>query len=116
VYDLEALDSAFAQSIYSGKFHYTATTASTNTDALAAAREGAPHGSVFFSDEQTAGRGRGDHGWQSAAGQGLYVSVILRPSIDAQHMPHVSRRFRRPDPRHYARNCDQPHWRPTPAS
>ena len=89
MYDLEALDSAFAQSIYSGKFHYTATTASTNTDALAAAREGAPHGSVFFSDEQTAGRGRGDHGWQSAAGQGLYVSVILRPSIDAQHMPLI---------------------------
>ena len=34
---------------------------STNTDALAAARGGAPHGSVYFADEQTAGRGRGDH-------------------------------------------------------
>ena len=89
MYDLSALEAAFARSIYSGKFHYTAVTASTNTDALAAAREGAPHGSVFFADEQTAGRGRGDHNWQSAAGQGLYVSVILRPSIAVENMPLI---------------------------
>jgi BirA family biotin operon repressor/biotin-[acetyl-CoA-carboxylase] ligase len=89
VYDIAALESAFAKSIYSGKFHYTPITGSTNTDALAAAREGAPHGSVFFADEQTAGRGRGDHNWQSAAGQGLYVSVILRPDIKLEHMPLI---------------------------
>jgi len=89
VYDVAALESAFAHSIYSGKFHYTAVTGSTNTDALAAARAGAPHGSVFFTDEQTAGRGRGDHGWQSAAGQGLYVSLILRPSIAVADMPLI---------------------------
>lgn len=89
MYDVAALESAFAQSIYSGKFQYTASTGSTNTDALAAARQGAPHGSVFFTDEQTAGRGRGDHDWHSAAGQGLYVSVILRPSISAEHMPLI---------------------------
>lgn len=86
MYDVAALESAFAQSIYSGKFHYTAVTGSTNTDALVAAREGAPHGSVFFTDEQTAGRGRGDHAWQSAAGEGLYVSVVLRPNISVEHM------------------------------
>ena len=40
---------------------------------------GAPHGSVYFADEQLAGRGRGDHAWHSAAGEGLYVSVLLRP-------------------------------------
>ena len=74
MYDVAAIEAAFAQSMYSGKLHYTAVTGSTNTDALAAARAGAPHGSVFFADEQTAGRGRGDHGWQSAAGEGLYVS------------------------------------------
>lgn len=89
MYDLAALEAAFAQSIYSGKFHHTAVTGSTNTDALAAAREGAPHGSVFFTDEQTAGRGRGNHDWHSAAGQGLYVSVILRPEIALQDMPLI---------------------------
>jgi BirA family biotin operon repressor/biotin-[acetyl-CoA-carboxylase] ligase len=90
VYDLAALESAFTRSIYSGKFHFTAVTGSTNTDALAAARDGAPHGSVFFADEQTAGRGRGDHDWHSAAGQGLYVSVILRPTFAVEHMPLIA--------------------------
>jgi BirA family biotin operon repressor/biotin-[acetyl-CoA-carboxylase] ligase len=89
VYDLPALEAAFARSIYSGKFHYTAVTGSTNSDALVAAREGAPHGSVFFTDEQTAGRGRGDHNWHSAAGKGLYVSIILRPNIALEHMPLI---------------------------
>jgi BirA family biotin operon repressor/biotin-[acetyl-CoA-carboxylase] ligase len=89
MFDLAALESAFARSIYSGKFHYTQVTGSTNTDALAAARDGAPHGSVFLADEQTAGRGRGDHNWQSAAGQGLYVSVLLRPTIATEHMPLI---------------------------
>lgn len=89
MYDLAALEAAFARSIYSGKFHYLPVTGSTNSDALAAAREGAPHGSVFFTDEQTAGRGRGDHDWQSAAVQGLYVSVLLRPSIAVEHMPLI---------------------------
>jgi len=90
VYDVAAIESAFARSMYSGNFHYTAATGSTNTDALEAARAGAPHGSVFFTDEQTAGRGRGDHSWHSAAGQGLYVSVVLRPNIAVEHIPLIS--------------------------
>ena len=35
----------------------------------------------YLADEQTAGRGRGDHGWHSAPGAGLYVSVLLRPRV-----------------------------------
>lgn len=89
MYDVAALESAFAKSIYSGKFHHSTVTGSTNSDALAAARAGAPHGSVFFTDEQTAGRGRGDHNWQSTAGEGLYVSVILRPKILLKYMPLI---------------------------
>ncbi len=87
MYDLSALDAKLAGSIYAGKLHFAPVTGSTNIDALAAARSGAPHGSVFFADEQTAGRGRGDHKWQSAAGQGLYVSVLLRPALPAVRLP-----------------------------
>jgi BirA family biotin operon repressor/biotin-[acetyl-CoA-carboxylase] ligase len=83
MYDLSALEASLADSVFAGKLHFSPVTGSTNTDALAAARDGAPHGSVYFADEQWAGRGRGDHTWQSAAGQGLYVSVLLRPSIRA---------------------------------
>ena len=87
MYDLAALEAALAGSSFAGKLHFSMLTGSTNTDALEAARAGAPHGSVFFADEQRAGRGRGDHGWQSAAGQGLYASVLLRPGLPATRLP-----------------------------
>ncbi|MGA7856797.1 MAG: biotin--[acetyl-CoA-carboxylase] ligase [Terracidiphilus sp.] len=83
MYDLAELERALAGTIFAGKLHFSPVTGSTNTDALEAARAGAPHGSVYFADEQHAGRGRGGHGWQSAAGQGLYVSVLLRPLMNA---------------------------------
>ena len=49
---------------------------STNTLATEAAQAGAREG-VWVADEQTAGRGRGGHGWHSAAGDGLYVSALV---------------------------------------
>ncbi len=90
MYDVTALEAALAGSSFAGKLHFSALTGSTNTDALEAARAGAPHGSVYFADEQQSGRGRGDHGWQSAAGQGLYVSVLLRPALPAARLPLLS--------------------------
>jgi BirA family biotin operon repressor/biotin-[acetyl-CoA-carboxylase] ligase len=86
VFDLAGLESALAGTIYAGKLHYAPVTESTNSDALAAARSGAPHGSVFVADEQSAGRGRGGHQWLSAAGDGLYVSVILRLAVPAERL------------------------------
>jgi BirA family biotin operon repressor/biotin-[acetyl-CoA-carboxylase] ligase len=90
MYDLAALDAGLKGTIFAGNLQFSPVTGSTNSDALAAARNGAPHGSVFFADEQTAGRGRGGHGWESAAGQGLYVSVLLRfalPAAQASLLP-----------------------------
>ena len=89
-FDLPALDAALAGTIFAGNLHFSRVTDSTNTDALKAARAGAPHGSVYFADEQLAGRGRGDHAWHSAAAQGLYVSVLLRPTIPAIRLPLLS--------------------------
>ncbi len=84
--NFEALEADLAGTIFAGKLHYARLTGSTNSDAMAAARRGEPHGSVYFADEQTAGRGRGDHKWISAAGEGLYVSVLLRPQIPAARL------------------------------
>lgn len=55
------------------------TSTSTNADAAAAAAAGAPEGSVFTADVQTAGRGRLDRTWQSPPGSGIALSVVLRP-------------------------------------
>jgi BirA family transcriptional regulator, biotin operon repressor / biotin---[acetyl-CoA-carboxylase] ligase len=81
--DPQAIDAALAHTPFAGRMHHFATIDSTNTHALAQAREAAPHGSFYIADEQTAGRGRSDHEWISNAGQGLYLSVLIRPQIPA---------------------------------
>jgi len=86
LFDLPQLEAALAGTLYAGKLHFAPVTDSTNSDGLEAARAGAPHGTVYFADEQLAGRGRGNHGWHSAAGEGLYVSVLLRPPIPAARL------------------------------
>jgi BirA family biotin operon repressor/biotin-[acetyl-CoA-carboxylase] ligase len=52
---------------------------STNDRALAWARAGAPHGAMVTADAQSAGRGRLGRRWDSPPGEGLYVSLVLRP-------------------------------------
>jgi BirA family transcriptional regulator, biotin operon repressor / biotin---[acetyl-CoA-carboxylase] ligase len=91
MFDLAALDTELAGTGFAGKLHFVRSTGSTNSDAIAAARgdgqiAGAPHGSVYVADEQLAGRGRGDHGWISVAGEGLYVSILLRPQIPVSRL------------------------------
>ena len=54
---------------------------STNTLAMEAAAAGAPEGTVFLAEQQTAGRGRGSNTWHSAESTGIYCSVILRPAL-----------------------------------
>lgn len=80
-YDVEALNEELRGSGFHGRLHYFPAIDSTNAAALEAAQAGAAAGSVYFADEQTAGRGRGGHEWHSAAGTGLYVSVLLRPTL-----------------------------------
>lgn len=58
---------------------YREATASTNDDALAAARSGAPSGSLFVADYQWKGRGRRGKSWSAAAGDSLLFSILLRP-------------------------------------
>jgi BirA family transcriptional regulator, biotin operon repressor / biotin---[acetyl-CoA-carboxylase] ligase len=72
---------ALAGTIFAAQVQHLHSVASTNVLALEAAQAGAPHGCVWVADEQTAGRGRGGHEWHSAAGDGLYVSVLLRPQM-----------------------------------
>ena len=67
--------------IFDEHLHHFYKIGSTNTSAMAAAAQGAPEGSVFLAEEQTAGRGRGANTWQSPRSTGIYCSVILRPAL-----------------------------------
>ncbi len=74
---------------FAGHVHAFASVDSTNTLALEAARTGVSTG-VWLADAQTAGRGRGGHGWHSMAGDGLYVSVLLRPRLAGADVLKIS--------------------------
>jgi BirA family biotin operon repressor/biotin-[acetyl-CoA-carboxylase] ligase len=58
-------------------------TSSTNDVAREQARKGARAGFVVGASRQTRGRGRLGRTWESSAGHGLYVSILLRPGLSA---------------------------------
>jgi BirA family biotin operon repressor/biotin-[acetyl-CoA-carboxylase] ligase len=80
-FQLDALDRYLAGTPFAGKIRHSPTIDSTNTLAMREAEQGQESGTVYLADEQTGGRGRGAHEWHSAAGSGLYVSVLMRPKI-----------------------------------
>jgi BirA family biotin operon repressor/biotin-[acetyl-CoA-carboxylase] ligase len=77
----EMLDSLVRGTVFEKHLHHYYKIGSTNTAAMAAAADGAPEGSAFLAEEQTAGRGRGANTWQSPRSTGIYCSVILRPNL-----------------------------------
>ncbi len=56
---------------------------STNDEMKTAARLGEPEGLVVIADRQSAGRGRMRRAFFSPEGSGLYMSILLRPSLKA---------------------------------
>lgn len=46
------------------------------------ADEGAPHGTLVLAEEQTAGRGRKGRSFHSPRGENLYVTMVLRSSLE----------------------------------
>jgi BirA family biotin operon repressor/biotin-[acetyl-CoA-carboxylase] ligase len=67
-----------------------ASTMSTNDDAKVAASTGAPDGSAFLAEAQTAGRGRGGHTWHSPPAQNLYLSLVVRPRVPAASIAPIT--------------------------
>lgn len=63
---------------------------STNTLLKQMALSGAPAGSLCLCETQTAGKGRLGRSWHSPAGQGLWLSVLLRPRIQPEQAPLVT--------------------------
>ena len=65
---------------------------STNRWLLDAARDGAAAGLVAVADHQDAGRGRRGRTWESAPGDSLLVSVLLRPhvAVDQVHVVTIA--------------------------
>jgi BirA family biotin operon repressor/biotin-[acetyl-CoA-carboxylase] ligase len=80
VFDLAMVNAEIVGTTFAGRVLHFPSVGSTNVLALEAAQAGARMG-VWVADEQTAGRGRGGHGWHSTAGDGLYVSALVAPAL-----------------------------------
>ena len=65
-------------SLFSGKVRVESVVDSTNTR-LKAGAASLPDGAVLIAEEQTVGRGTHGRSFQSPRGDGLYLSVLLRP-------------------------------------
>lgn len=65
-------------------------TTSTNDKVLELAEAGTAEGLVVFAEHQTAGRGQRGNRWESAAGKGLWLSILLRPKIDIRESARLT--------------------------
>jgi len=65
-------------------------TGSTNDAILQAANTNARAGLVIFAEHQTAGRGQRGNRWESAAGKGLWFSILLQPAIALANSPRLT--------------------------
>ena len=77
----DMLASLIKRTLFSKNIHHYYKIGSTNGAAMEAAAAGAPEGTVFLAEQQTAGRGRGANSWVSPQSTGIYCSVILRPAL-----------------------------------
>jgi BirA family biotin operon repressor/biotin-[acetyl-CoA-carboxylase] ligase len=66
------------------------TTPSTNVEALNLGSLGAVPPVAVFAEHQTSGRGRFGRSWDSASGEGLAMSLLLRPVAPQRHWPRLT--------------------------
>ncbi len=72
------------------KIEYRKEVDSTNNLAKELARKGASEGTLIVADKQTSGKGRLGRSWESPAGTGIWMSLILRPDILPQYASQLT--------------------------
>lgn len=77
----DAIASRLATRVVGRNLEFYRSIGSTNSRAVALARQGAPDGTLVVADEQTAGRGRLGRQWLSPPGSSLLMSLLFRPPL-----------------------------------
>ncbi|MHC8659844.1 biotin--[acetyl-CoA-carboxylase] ligase [Bacillus amyloliquefaciens] len=72
------------------QLYYRDVLPSTQKTAHELANDGAPEGTLVVADKQTAGRGRMSRVWHSQEGNGIWMSLILRPDVPLQKTPQLT--------------------------
>ncbi len=70
--------------------HYYDSIVSTNDLAYELAEKGEPEGTIVIAETQTRGKGRMGRKWVSPKGEGIYMSLILRPDVETDEMPTIT--------------------------
>ncbi len=72
------------------QLQYYPTLESTSDLLKKLARQGAPHGTAVLAGQQTNGHGRMGRSFHSPEGQGIYLSVLLRPDCAPTELMHLT--------------------------
>ncbi len=86
----EELQADLGSAVIGRKIIVLEQTGSTNDAILQLAAADSNEGLVLFAEHQTAGRGQHGNRWESAAGKGLWFSILLRPRIDLASSPQLT--------------------------
>ncbi|MGO4544929.1 biotin--[acetyl-CoA-carboxylase] ligase [Paenibacillus sp. 2TAB23] len=87
---VEGLTSRLEAKTFGKTLHWFDTVESTQNLARAAAEEGAEEGTLFIAEQQVSGRGRMGRGWVSPRGKGVWMSMVLRPSVPIHFAPQLT--------------------------
>lgn len=74
----------------SGKNELWDEIVSTNDRAIELSREGAAEGTLVIARQQTGGRGRQGRAWVSPKDAGIFLSFVLRPTLEPSTLPLIS--------------------------
>lgn len=86
----ELISEALTSRRFGRPLHYFPVVDSTNETARQLAAAGAGEGTTVISDRQRRGRGRRGRRWLSRAGEGLCLSVVLRPRCRPARYPGLT--------------------------
>ncbi|MBB4823747.1 BirA family biotin operon repressor/biotin-[acetyl-CoA-carboxylase] ligase [Sporosarcina luteola] len=75
---------------YGRHIQYFESCPSTQFIAHEEAQNGAEDGTLIIAEEQTAGKGRLSRPWASSARKGIWMSLIIRPSLMPQQAPQMT--------------------------
>lgn len=69
---------------------YYEETDSTNTRIKHLAEQGKEHGTLAVADRQNSGKGRRGRAWESPLGENIYMSLLLRPTMEPSKAPMLT--------------------------
>jgi BirA family biotin operon repressor/biotin-[acetyl-CoA-carboxylase] ligase len=88
--DVAMLQQLLTTQTFGRPLYVLTQTTSTNDEVKALAMGGAPEGTVVLAEQQTHGRGRQGRTFASPAGVGIYLSLLLRPTVDMAQLPQLT--------------------------